>query len=102
MYPLELQFAHASPLSADTAQLAEVILTSAVISEAEGPPAPWVEFCSCPVGFMGQFCEQCSRGFTREHPGRGPLSACVPCNCHQHGTCHPETGKTLTVKCFFI
>uniref|UniRef100_A0AAV2IRG7 Laminin subunit gamma-3-like n=1 Tax=Knipowitschia caucasica TaxID=637954 RepID=A0AAV2IRG7_KNICA len=75
-----------------TAQLAEVILTSAVISEAEGPPAPWVEFCSCPVGFMGQFCEQCSRGFTREHPGRGPLSACVPCNCHQHGTCHPETG----------
>ncbi|KAK7896102.1 hypothetical protein WMY93_021427 [Mugilogobius chulae] len=76
-----------------TAQLAEVILTSAFISTgAESPPAPWVEFCSCPVGFMGQFCEQCSPGFTREQPGRGPLSPCVPCNCHHHGTCHPETG----------
>ncbi|XP_033845842.1 laminin subunit gamma-3 [Periophthalmus magnuspinnatus] len=76
-----------------TAQLAGVILTSAFISTgAESPPAPWVEFCSCPVGFMGQFCEQCSPGFTREQPGRGPLSACVPCNCHHHGTCHPETG----------
>ncbi|XP_030006066.1 laminin subunit gamma-1-like [Sphaeramia orbicularis] len=76
-----------------TSQLAGVTLTSAFISSAAaGPPAPWVEYCSCPLGFAGQFCEQCAPGFTREEAGRGPLSACVPCNCHHHGTCHPETG----------
>ncbi|XP_030006241.1 laminin subunit gamma-3-like [Sphaeramia orbicularis] len=74
-------------------KLAGVTLTSAFISSAAaGPPAPWVEYCSCPLGFAGQFCEQCAPGFTREEAGRGPLSACVPCNCHHHGTCHPETG----------
>uniref|UniRef100_A0A673BCI6 Laminin, gamma 3 n=1 Tax=Sphaeramia orbicularis TaxID=375764 RepID=A0A673BCI6_9TELE len=79
--------------SPDTSQLAGVTLTSAFISSAAaGPPAPWVEYCSCPLGFAGQFCEQCAPGFTREEAGRGPLSACVPCNCHHHGTCHPETG----------
>ncbi|KAM6902929.1 laminin subunit gamma-3 [Xenentodon cancila] len=76
-----------------TSQLAGVTLTSATISSTPAnPPAPWVELCSCPQGFAGQFCEQCAPGYTREQPGRGPLSACVPCNCHQHGTCDPETG----------
>uniref|UniRef100_A0A7N6B8L0 Laminin, gamma 3 n=1 Tax=Anabas testudineus TaxID=64144 RepID=A0A7N6B8L0_ANATE len=77
----------------NTSQLAGVTLTSAVISSSPANhPAPWVETCSCPLGFAGQFCEQCAPGFTRKVPGRGPLSACVPCNCHQHGSCHPETG----------
>ncbi|KAM9306899.1 laminin subunit gamma-3 [Pholidichthys leucotaenia] len=76
-----------------TSQLAGVTLTSAVVSpDPTNPPAPWVESCSCPPGFAGQFCEWCTPGFTREDPGRGPLSTCVPCSCHQHGTCHPETG----------
>ena len=80
--------------SADTSQLAQVILTSASISSGpSSPPAPWVETCSCPPGFAGQFCERCAAGFTRDDPGRGPLSACVPCNCHQHGSCHPDTGN---------
>lgn len=82
------------PLSSDTSQLGGVTLTSAVTSS--GPvihPAPWVETCSCPLGFAGQFCEECAPGFTREVPGRGLLSTCVPCNCHHHGTCHPETGN---------
>uniref|UniRef100_H3D7F3 Laminin, gamma 3 n=1 Tax=Tetraodon nigroviridis TaxID=99883 RepID=H3D7F3_TETNG len=76
-----------------TSQLASVTLTSAAISaDLSGPRAPWVESCSCPPGFAGQFCEQCAPGFTRQDPGRGPLSPCVPCDCHQHGTCHQETG----------
>ncbi|XP_028456669.1 laminin subunit gamma-3-like [Perca flavescens] len=76
-----------------TSQLAGVTLTSAFISSGPAnPPAPWVESCSCPPGFAGQFCEQCAPGFTWEDPSRGSLSTCVPCNCHQHGTCHPETG----------
>uniref|UniRef100_A0A672HJQ3 Laminin, gamma 3 n=1 Tax=Salarias fasciatus TaxID=181472 RepID=A0A672HJQ3_SALFA len=70
-----------------------VTLTSAFIpSGPASPAAPWVESCSCPLGFTGQFCERCLSGFTREDPSRGPLSPCVPCNCHQHGSCHPETG----------
>ncbi|XP_013862069.1 laminin subunit gamma-3 [Austrofundulus limnaeus] len=76
-----------------TSQLAVVTLTSAsIFSSQAGPPAPWVETCSCPLGFAGEFCERCSPGFTREDPVRGRLSTCVPCNCHHHGTCHPETG----------
>ncbi|XP_035996258.1 laminin subunit gamma-3 [Fundulus heteroclitus] len=76
-----------------TSQLAGVTLTSASISSSPASaPAPWVETCSCPRGFEGEFCERCVPGFTREDPSRGPFSTCVPCNCHQHGTCHPETG----------
>uniref|UniRef100_A0A3B5B3F7 Laminin subunit gamma-3-like n=1 Tax=Stegastes partitus TaxID=144197 RepID=A0A3B5B3F7_9TELE len=76
-----------------TSQLAGVTLTSAFSSSGPASrPVPWVESCSCPPGFVGQFCEQCAPGFTREDPSRGPLSTCVPCNCHNHGTCHPETG----------
>uniref|UniRef100_A0A1A7X3X2 Laminin, gamma 3 n=1 Tax=Iconisemion striatum TaxID=60296 RepID=A0A1A7X3X2_9TELE len=76
-----------------TSQLAGVTLASASIaSNPNSPPAPWVESCSCPQGFAGQFCERCAQGFTREDPSSGLLSACVPCNCHHHGPCHPETG----------
>lgn len=76
-----------------TSQLAGVTMISAFIpSGPAGASAPWVESCSCPRGFTGQFCERCLAGFTREDASRGPLSPCVPCDCHRHGGCHPETG----------
>ncbi|KAM4634707.1 laminin subunit gamma-3 [Polymixia lowei] len=76
-----------------TSQLSGVTLGSAALSSSSAnPAAPWVELCSCPPGFAGQFCNLCAPGFTREVPGGGPLSPCVPCNCHRHGPCHPETG----------
>uniref|UniRef100_A0A3P9KKW5 Laminin subunit gamma 3 n=1 Tax=Oryzias latipes TaxID=8090 RepID=A0A3P9KKW5_ORYLA len=76
-----------------TSQLARVTLASASIpSRPVSLPAAWVEQCSCPLGFSGQFCEGCAPGFTRQEPGGGPLSACVPCKCHHHGICDPETG----------
>lgn len=77
-----------------TSQLSEVTLASAAPGPAAPPAhaAPWVEECYCPLGFTGQFCERCSPGFTREVPSGGPLSPCVPCHCHMHGLCHPETG----------
>ena len=46
--------------------------------------------------FQGQFCEQCAPGYTRQTPGGGPYTVCVPCNCYGHEVggipCHPETG----------
>lgn len=84
------------PPSPDTSQLAGVTMTSvSIFSSPASAPAPWVETCSCPRGFAGEFCERCAPGFTREDPSRGPFATCVPCNCHQHGTCHPETGEKL-------
>ncbi|KAL0965256.1 hypothetical protein UPYG_G00278840 [Umbra pygmaea] len=79
-----------------TSQLSRVTLSSAAPSSSpvtSSPlSAPWVEVCLCPLGFAGQFCELCAPGFTKEVPNGGPLSPCVPCNCHQHGPCHPDTG----------
>ncbi|XP_021567698.1 laminin subunit gamma-3 [Carlito syrichta] len=70
--------------------LTEVRLTSA--RQGLSPPASWVETCSCPKGYTGQFCESCAPGYKREIPRGGPYANCVPCTCHQHGTCDPNTG----------
>ncbi|KAJ7407545.1 Laminin subunit gamma-3 [Pitangus sulphuratus] len=70
--------------------LSEVQLTSA--SPGLGTRAGWVEECTCPTGYAGQFCQSCAPGFKREIPFGGPFVSCVPCDCNQHGDCHPLTG----------
>uniref|UniRef100_A0A8U8C915 Uncharacterized protein n=1 Tax=Geospiza parvula TaxID=87175 RepID=A0A8U8C915_GEOPR len=70
--------------------LSEVQLTSA--RPGPGPRAGWVEECTCPMGYTGQFCQSCAPGFKREIPFGGPFVSCVPCTCNQHGDCHPLTG----------
>ncbi|XP_054980051.1 laminin subunit gamma-3, partial [Sorex araneus] len=70
--------------------LKDVQLTSA--RQGLSPPASWVETCSCPPGYTGQFCESCAPGYKRETPLGGPYASCVPCTCNQHGTCDPHTG----------
>ncbi|KFO31935.1 Laminin subunit gamma-3 [Fukomys damarensis] len=77
------------------ALLSEVRLTSARAQQGLSPPATWVETCSCPQGYTGQFCESCAPGYKRETPRGGPYAACVPCTCNQHGTCDPNTGTCL-------
>ncbi|MBN3312115.1 LAMC1 protein, partial [Atractosteus spatula] len=58
-----------------------------------GAPALWVERCTCPQGYQGQFCEACAPGYRRSRPGLGPFSSCEPCSCNGHSeTCDPETG----------
>nr|XP_023421308.1 laminin subunit gamma-3 [Cavia porcellus] len=75
--------------------LSEVRLTSARAQQGRSPPATWVETCSCPQGYTGQFCEACAPGYKREMPQGGPYVNCVPCTCNQHGTCDPSTGTCL-------
>uniref|UniRef100_A0A674JQ18 Laminin subunit gamma-1 n=1 Tax=Terrapene triunguis TaxID=2587831 RepID=A0A674JQ18_9SAUR len=58
-----------------------------------GTPATWVESCTCPAGYHGQFCEHCAPGYRRETPSLGPYSLCVLCTCNGHSeSCDPETG----------
>uniref|UniRef100_A0A668A017 Laminin subunit gamma-1 n=1 Tax=Myripristis murdjan TaxID=586833 RepID=A0A668A017_9TELE len=58
-----------------------------------GAPARWVEQCTCPQGYQGQHCEQCTLGYRRSRPELGAFSPCEPCNCNGHSeTCHPATG----------
>uniref|UniRef100_A0A8C9VFY3 Laminin subunit gamma-1 n=1 Tax=Scleropages formosus TaxID=113540 RepID=A0A8C9VFY3_SCLFO len=58
-----------------------------------GVPARWVEQCTCPQAYRGQFCESCAPGYRRTRPELGPFSPCELCNCHGHSdTCNSETG----------
>ncbi|KAM6297000.1 laminin subunit gamma-3 [Aegotheles albertisi] len=70
--------------------LSKVQLTSA--RPGPGLLAGWVEQCTCPLGYTGQFCQSCAPGFKREIPFGSPFGSCVPCTCNQHGDCHPLTG----------
>ncbi|XP_059201303.1 laminin subunit gamma-2 [Centropristis striata] len=57
----------------------------------DGAPASWVQTCSCPPGYEGDFCERCSVGFRRSRPADGSFSSCEPCKC-RGGSCDPQTG----------
>uniref|UniRef100_A0A8D3CQ27 Laminin, gamma 1 n=1 Tax=Scophthalmus maximus TaxID=52904 RepID=A0A8D3CQ27_SCOMX len=58
-----------------------------------GVPARWVEQCTCPQGYQGQHCEQCTLGYRRARPALGAFSACEPCNCNGHSdACNPDSG----------
>uniref|UniRef100_A0A8D0DGP9 Laminin, gamma 1 n=1 Tax=Sander lucioperca TaxID=283035 RepID=A0A8D0DGP9_SANLU len=58
-----------------------------------GAPARWVERCTCPQGYQGQHCEQCTLGYRRARPELGAFSACEPCNCNGHSdACNPDSG----------
>ncbi|XP_050422694.1 laminin subunit gamma-1 isoform X2 [Adelges cooleyi] len=63
---------------------------------APGLPAHWVEMCTCPEGYIGQFCESCAPGSRHEPTSGGPFSPCVPCNCHGHASiCDADTGRCI-------
>ncbi|XP_030063379.1 laminin subunit gamma-1 [Microcaecilia unicolor] len=71
--------------------LDDVTIVSARVGS--GRPATWVESCTCPAGYLGQFCEHCAPGYRRETPSLGPYSPCVVCTCNGHSnTCDPESG----------
>ena len=58
--------------------------------------ADWVESCTCPEGYVGQFCESCAPGFKREPAYGGPFASCVPCQCNGHGDlCDAESGRCI-------
>ncbi|XP_043941199.1 laminin subunit gamma-2 [Protopterus annectens] len=72
-----------------TGYLHNVTLVSA--RPVSGAPASWVEICTCPPAYQGQFCEKCAVGYKRESPHLGSFSTCVPCDC-KGGPCDQETG----------
>ncbi|KAM4812598.1 laminin subunit gamma-2 [Urocitellus parryii] len=73
-----------------TGYIDNVTLVSA--RPVSGAPAPWVEHCVCPVGYKGQFCQDCASGYKRDSARLGPFGTCVPCNCQGGGACDPDTG----------
>lgn len=76
---------------AGTGYIDNVTLVSA--RPVSGAPAPWVEHCVCPVGYKGQFCQDCASGYKRDSARLGPFGSCIPCNCQGGGACDPDTGE---------
>lgn len=58
-----------------------------------GSPAYWVEKCSCPKAYVGDFCEECAPGFRHSPANGGPYTGCIPCECNGHSQlCDTATG----------
>ena len=67
------------------------------VQRAAGPgreEANSVELCTCPEGYVGQYCESCSAGYRRDPPNSSPFAMCVPCQCNNHASyCDPNSGR---------
>lgn len=71
--------------------------TAKVGRERGFAPANWVEKCSCPKAYVGDYCEECAPGFKHEPANGGPYSACIPCDCNGHAhICDTATGEYIT------
>lgn len=58
-----------------------------------------VEKCGCPPEFVGDSCERCAPGFTRDVPNAGPYTPCLPCRCNGNSQeCDSETGVCVNCK----
>lgn len=63
---------------------------------AAGRPASWIEQCTCPEGYLGQFCESCAPGYRHSPALGGPFMPCIPCDCNRHADiCDSETGRCI-------
>lgn len=63
---------------------------------AAGRPATWIEQCTCPEGYLGQFCESCAPGYRHNPALGGPFMPCIPCDCNKHAEiCDSETGRCI-------
>lgn len=49
-----------------TGLIDNVFMESAVYSPQSPLRVPWVEECSCPAPYIGDNCEECSVGYTRQ------------------------------------
>lgn len=70
-------------------------LETAKIGKEKGAAAAnWVEKCSCPKAYVGDYCEECAPGFKHEPANGGPYSTCIPCDCNGHAhICDTATGE---------
>ncbi|XP_028177669.1 laminin subunit gamma-1 isoform X2 [Ostrinia furnacalis] len=77
-----------------TGYLMNFKLDTAKVGRERGfAPANWVEKCSCPKAYVGDYCEECAPGFKHEPANGGPYSACIPCDCNGHAhICDTATG----------
>ncbi|XP_050698804.1 laminin subunit gamma-1-like isoform X2 [Eriocheir sinensis] len=61
-----------------------------------GVPATWIEMCTCPEGYVGQYCESCAPGYRHSPSNGGPFASCIPCDCNSHADiCDSETGRCI-------
>ncbi|XP_060809520.1 laminin subunit gamma-1 [Amyelois transitella] len=67
--------------------------TAKVGRERGSAPANWVEKCTCPSAYVGDYCEECAPGYKHEPANGGPYSTCIPCDCNGHAhICDTATG----------
>ncbi|XP_071154854.1 laminin subunit gamma-1-like [Mytilus edulis] len=73
-----------------------IVMETARLGSNGGEVAAWVEQCTCPEGYVGQFCESCAAGYKRDPVNGGPFSNCVPCECFNHSdSCEPNSGRCI-------